>query len=198
VKFTNNQRWQNVYVHAWNAGGDLTSWPGIQMTNIGDNGMNEGVNNFEAKIPEGATGIVFSAGNDSAKTTDITDLNHEGWYLNGNRDGGAFIAVPWDGGNQQNNGKMILFTCSIWDTVYLYSWNDAGNESSGAWPGSQMTETQTNSWNEKQYKIYIPNDASHIVLSNGQGDQTVDIDNLNVTGYYITGQADGKRTVASW
>ena len=66
------------------------------MENIGDNGMNEGICNFQASIPDNATGILFTAGDKGPQTADITDLNHEGWWLNDDmNESGNYIAHPW-------------------------------------------------------------------------------------------------------
>ena len=51
---------------------------------------------------------------------------------------------------------------------------------------------------EKQFVAYIPADATHIIFNDGNGTQTVNINNLNVTGYYITGGPNNALTVASW
>jgi hypothetical protein len=191
-KFTDNQKWGTVYVHAWNDSQELTKWPGDVMTEKTTNDFGEDV--FTIYVPKGATGIVLSNGNGD-QTVDISDLSQEGYYTKGDRDGSGHLYVtPW---GPIDTGKKILFTCN-WGTCYLYSWNDGGGEPSGAWPGSVVTETTTNGFGEKQFVAYIPSDATHIIFNNGNGEQTVNIDNLDVEGYYITGGPSNALTVASW
>ena len=79
------------------------------MTDIGDNGMNENVHNFQATIPDGATGILFTAGENGPQTTDITDLNHEGWWLNDDNDNGKFIGVCTSGRRRFFAPKVKIF-----------------------------------------------------------------------------------------
>ena len=198
VKFTDKHNWSTVYVYAWTAGGgENAAFPGVAMTREGD--AEYGGVNYTAQIPEDAAGIIFSAGKDAPKTVDITDLNAEGWYTTDALSEGNYIAYKWGETPEEPtpSSKKILFTCN-WGTCNVYSWNDDGGKPSGEWPGSQVTETTTNDMGEKQFVAYIPADATHIIFNDGNGTQTVNINNLNVTGYYITGGPNNALTVASW
>ena len=198
VKFTDKHNWSTVYVYAWTAGGgENAAFPGVAMTREGD--AEYGGVNYTAQIPEDAAGIIFSAGKDAPKTVDITDLNAEGWYTTDAQSEGNYIAYKWGETPEEPtpSSKKILFTCN-WGTCNVYSWNDDGGKPSGEWPGSQVTETTTNDMGEKQFVAYIPADATHIIFNDGNGTQTVNINNLNVTGYYITGGPNNALTVASW
>ena len=62
----------------------------------------------------------------------------------------------------------------------------------GDWPGSVCTVSETNGYGETVYTITVPAGATGVVLSNGNGSQTVDITNFNVQGYYTkAGDKDG-------
>ena len=198
VKFTDKHNWGTVYVYTWTSGGgENAAFPGVAMTREGD--AEYGGVNYTAQIPEDAAGIIFSAGKDAPKTVDITDLDAEGWYTTDNQSEGNYIAYKWGETPEEPtpSSKKILFTCN-WGTCNVYSWNDDGGKPSGEWPGSQVTETTTNDMGEKQFVAYIPADATHIIFNDGNGTQTVNINNLNVTGYYITGGPNNALTVASW
>ena len=191
-KFTDNQKWGTVYVHAWNDSEALTTWPGDVMTEKTTNDFGEEV--FTIYVPDGAIGVVLSNGNGD-QTVDINDFSQEGYYTKGDRDSsGNLYVTAW---GPIDTGKKILFTCN-WGTCYLYAWNDDGAEPCGGWPGSVITETTTNDFGEKQFVAYIPSGATHIIFNNGNGEQTVNIDNLDVQGYYITGGPSNALTVASW
>ena len=193
-KFTDNRGWGTVYMHAWNDGGALTQWPGDVMSEKTTNDMGETV--FTIHVPNGATGVVLSNGNGD-QTVNITDFSQEGYYTKGYRDGEGHLYVTSWSEPSGPSAKKILFTCG-WGSCFLYSWNDSDGKPSGEWPGTQVTETTTNDMGEKQFVVYVPADAAHIIFNNGSGTQTVNIDNLDVTGYYITGGPDNALTVASW
>ena len=187
VKFSNNQKWGEVYVHAWAGDTPLTNWPGIKMENIGDNGMNEGVNNFQANIPDNATGILFTAGENGPQTVDISDLNHEGWYTNGQQDAeGKFTAIPWDGGTS-GGSKIVKFSNNQkWGEVYVHAW--AGDTPLTNWPGVKMENIGDNGMNEGicNFQASIPDNATGILFTAGdKGPQTADITDLNYEGWWL-------------
>ena len=81
IKFSCNESdgWGvDKFAHFWNGSGNLTTWPGNQMTYLGDNGY--GGYNFEVAIPNGATHVIFNDGN--KQTVDIL-IEAEGYYLSG-------------------------------------------------------------------------------------------------------------------
>ncbi len=123
------------------------------MENIGDNGMNEGVNNFQANIPDEATGILFTAGDKG--------LNHEGWYTNGQQDAeGKFTAIPWDGGTS-GGSKIVKFSNNQkWGEVYVHAW--AGDTPLTNWPGIKMENIGDNGMNEgvNNFQASIPDNAT--------------------------------------
>ena len=63
-----------------------------------------------------------------------------------------------------------------------------------------MAEKTTNGYGEEQFIINVPAGAEGIVLNNGSGDQTVDIIDFGVQGYYTKGDRDGygHLNVYSW
>ena len=63
-----------------------------------------------------------------------------------------------------------------------------------------QTVTIWEGFGERQFIIKVPAGAQGIVLNNGNGDQTVDITDFNVTGYYTKGDRDDKNhlNIYSW
>ena len=82
IHVTDNLGWGSMYVHYW-GGSSETKWPGIAMNNDGDNGY--GSTNFSATVPSDATGYVFNNGS-GAQTVDVTNVNVEGYWLDGTQD----------------------------------------------------------------------------------------------------------------
>ena len=197
VKFTDNQKWGTVYVHYWTSSGESSEWPGIQMNDIGENGIDAGVHNFEATVPEDAEGLVFTAGTNGPQTTDVTDLSAEGWYTNGTKDGDKFIAIPWSG-SSVGETYTVRFSCSWGGTVKAYYWADGNTPFDWNSAPAMNVEQQDNGFGQSVYIIEIPKTYNMVIFQNGST-QTVDINtNSQSTNYYDAGESDGKHNVGTW
>ena len=149
---------------------------------------------YIVNIPEGATSVVISDGKTEGgqQTIDISGFSVVGYYTKaGDVDAmGHFNVYPWTMGPDPVGTSNILFTNNAgWSNCFLYAFNESGDVGA-AWPGAALTETTTNGYNETQYVIHIPAGATGIVLSNGS-DQTADITDFSVSGYYTDGSRDG-------
>lgn len=199
IQFTNNDGWEAVFAYAYNDSGDLLgSWPGTQMTDMGDNGY--GQHNFCVDVPTNASFIIFNNGSGvfdgGQQTVDIPyDNEATGWYLvEGTDESGKRFADSWREGG--GNTKTVLFANNQgWGTVYIHYW---GGSSSTDWPGVAMTPAGTNDYGEQQYEISIPADTTGIVFHDNYGTQTIDITYNGETGFYPTEQVEGKWNVGSW
>ncbi len=202
IKFTDNQRWGNVNIYAWDADGNalLGDWPGTPMTSIGDNDFGEPV--YQYAVPENAVGVVFNQGMDGDQTEDVTNLDVEGYWTDGTRDGnGHLVAKPWGEviihDDPVTGGKEIFFTNNVgWGSVYCYMWNDTTDN---GWPGTQMESAGTNDFGEAMFKVTVPAGITNIIFSDNGGTQTVDITfDSNAAGYYISSWSDGKGVAEAW
>ena len=201
IEFTNNRGWDEVYIYAY-GGGELTgAWPGTPMTNPHDNGY--GQTNYDYDVPTNAEFIIFSNGyGDDAggeQTVDIPfSAEIDGWYLDGTTDAAGHYNVKHWPDDGQSTGNVVEFTTPGWTTVYCYAWNDNGDLLLDQWPGTKMGDAYDNGLGGTNYKITLPEGTTHIIFSNGSGDQTVDIDYTGQAGFYCNGTSNGKRTVLSW
>ena len=74
IYYKNTSNWSNVYAYYWSdSNTKMTTWPGVQMTNVG-NGT------YKIEVPSDAKYIIFNNGNGS-QTVDIT-LNGTGMIYN--------------------------------------------------------------------------------------------------------------------
>ena len=97
--------------------------------------------------------------------------------------------------------NKVTFTNSFnWSgTIYCYYWSDE-NTSMTSWPGVAMTNIGPNDYNEVMYTFVVPENATHIIFSNGS-EQTTDIDyNGGEVRYYPVSETDsnGKNLVKIW
>ena len=96
--------------------------------------------------------------------------------------------------------KTIKFTKpDEWNAVYVYAWYGNGDEVS-EWPGTAIANySYLNEFNQQVYAYELPSDVVGVIFNNGTGQQTADITDFNVTGYYTDGSyTDGKLNVFPW
>ena len=111
VTFVNDENWDNVYVHAWNGEGDITSWPGEKLTNNGDN-------TYTWNTTSEPTGLLFH-NNAGTQTEDLVFT-----------DGATYNAYS-------ETKNTVTFKNTVgWENVYAYTF-DA--KPLGDWPGTPMT-----------------------------------------------------------
>lgn len=97
--------------------------------------------------------------------------------------------------------KTIKFTKpNEWNAVYVYAWYGNGDEVS-EWPGTKIADySYLNEFGQQVYAYELPSDVVGIIFNDGAGQQTADITDFNVTGYYTDGNSDnlGHLNVFSW
>ena len=112
VTFVNDENWDNVYVHAWNGEGNITSWPGEKLTNNGDN-------TYTWNTTSEPTGLLFH-NNAGTQTEDLVFV-----------DGATY-------NSSSETKNTVSFKNSIgWENVYAYTYSP---ETLGGWHGTKMDE----------------------------------------------------------
>ena len=130
IQFTDNQGWgDNIYAYFWSdsqvdLGG---AWPGTKIGNPTNNGL--GQNNYSCSVPDGATYVIFTNGND--QTQDVSLGGYDGYYTDGTRDGNGHLnAMGW------NTNSAATFSAVFAEPVEA---SDSTVEENAAWPGVKMT-----------------------------------------------------------
>lgn len=102
---------------------------------------------------------------------------------NGNTD--LYLSIDAPEGFSIEGGNALLFTNNKnWNSVYVHAWGNSGDLTT--WPGTPATYVGKNGSGEDQYAFVVPEEVSGIVIDNGNnGLQTTDINDFNVTGYYL-------------
>ena len=175
VYYENTNNWNDVYAYYWSdKNTQMTTWPGVPMTNVQDNA-------YSVDIPSDAKYIIFS-NKGSSQTEDLTIAGENMIYNNGNwsaYSGGSseiIPEVPEDPEDPENpeNGSIFYRNTNNWNDVYIYYWSDENTQMT-TWPGVPMTNTDNN-----VYKAEIPTDAQYVIFSNKGNSQTSD---LTLDGY---------------
>ncbi len=197
VYFKNTSNWSNVMAYYWNTEDTtLTSWPGVAMTNVGDNV-------YRAEVPSTATNIIFNNGG-SGQTGDITLCGYGKIYENGSwsdySESSETESSEATVSTASGDSYTITFTNNKnWSNVNCYYWSKTDSKMT-VWPGTQMTYSSTNELGEKIYTIEIPSSAEYIIFNNGGNSQTVNISVIGSAKYYISGSSGSGSayTVETW
>lgn len=161
IFFKNTKNWSNVNIYFWSTiDPKMTEWPGEEMNHLGND-------IYGFTIPNGAEYVIFTDG--SSQTDDITLDGLNKVYLNGkwvDKDSSEL-----EGSQQPAEKEYIYFKNSKnWKNVCAYYWND-NNTNMTKWPGVEMEKVS-----DGVYRIEVPEEAKYIIFSNGNGDQTDDIE----------------------
>jgi len=153
IKLTDNFGWGAAYVYAWDSDGNELngSWPG-NNTEVTTNDFGETL--FVTTIPEGAKGIIFNNGN-GAQTTDVTNFNFEGFWMDGSKDDlGHYYVIGY--------GDPIISASTPATAIYAnvadYAAQFDGDTPASAWsvtvtPGDDTIETLDVTGSQKTFTV---------------------------------------------
>ena len=165
VYFRNTSNWSPVKAYFWSdSNTQMMSWPGIDM-------QSEGNNVYSATIPNGATMVIFTKGDDSGKTPDLT-LQAGKIYSNGSWSdytGGGTVVTPTN--PDVDTSKVYFKNNNNWSPVKAYFWSDS-NTQMMTWPGIDMQSEGNNI-----YSVTIPSGATKVIFTKGDDSgKTPDLD----------------------
>ena len=162
--------WGTVYAYVWNPE-HLGTWAGTKV----ENGV--------FKVPAKFEGMIISNG-DGRQTADIKDIDltkEEVWIVVNEYNAYTLYYSEPDL-NEEPDARPIKINviAKNWNTVYAYTYNP---ELDGTWPGTLVENGSFETLNV----------FAGLVLSNGDGQQTWDITDIDLTKeevWVVVGQAD--------
>ena len=153
VFFENNWNWSDVSIHYWGAG--ETSWPGLPMTFVENNGYYD-VYSFE--VPVGVTGIIFNGLKDDDSGNREQTPNIESGFVDG-----LMYRMKWDGETmvETDNSRVPVLPT---DSNVLYIIAPESTVANGEWFAAYGTDPATGEgvWvalehiNGRIYKTLLP------------------------------------------
>lgn len=148
--------WYTVYAYAWNnGGGNNASWPGVQMTGIGNNILSVTMDHYD--------NIIFTNG--SAQTVDLVNAGNGKVFKSTGLSGGKYIGTWSDYAPPATMDIYFDNQNTNWTTIYASYW---GGGASQTWPGTLMTHVSGS-----VYKVSVPEGCTSIIFNNGgNGKQT--------------------------
>ena len=143
VRYTGSENLGNVYLHAWDAAGDKTNWPGTAfsgMTTTEENGHTYYCATFTSYSQ--TLNLLFNEnGSGDTKTTDLTAQPGTSYFTYG---GGSTVSGP----NQAADEADPTYDYTIYvrykgnATPHEYLWDGAGTLL-GDFPGKELTDAST-------------------------------------------------------
>ena len=198
VKITDNFNWGKAYVFAWDDDGNelFESWPGKELE---VKGMNEfGENYFEITVPYNASGFIINDGNGN-QTVEVTDYKDcDGYWMDGTKDERGYYNVtgytdkPVDNTDLEWKEDFYSFYNSLgFEDVYIYAYDNDGVPLMGEWPGTALTDYQTE-YNMERYVLNIPEGAKGYIIHDNKGRQTEDIEDFTLYSFWLDGTKNDK------
>jgi len=195
VRYTGSENLGNVYLHAWDAAGDKTNWPGTAfsgMTTTEENGHTYYCVTFTSYSQ--TLGLLFNEnGNDNTRTTDLTAQPGTSYFTYG---GGSTVSGP----NQAADEADPTYDYTIYvrykgnATPYMYLWEGGSTALLGDFPGTALTDASftTEVINGYTYYKYTVTGSSYptlgMILNEGSSDnKTSDLTVNPGTSYYTYG-----------
>ena len=84
--------------------------------------------------------------------------------------------------------KLDPASCETWTEVYLFEWDNWGNQPLGEWPGTKVSKDMYGWWSY----TYEEEGWRNIIWNNGKGEQTVDINEVGESTCYQLGEKNGE------
>jgi hypothetical protein len=149
--------WSNHFAYFWIDGANLTTWPGVAMTQVSGN-------LYSVEIPTAATKIIFN-NNSGSQTGDLILSTSQDLY--------TLSSNSWSdsGMNQEDATPAPIYydNTNGWEKVYAYYWS-ASNYEMITWPGVEMTKGE-----DGVYVADIPGNAHFVIFNDHAGNQTADL-----------------------
>ncbi len=170
VYFNNPDEWEEVNIWAWTEEDDESTgnlyedWPGEAMEE-----PEEGENWYSKELPDTINYVIFNDGDENQ--TDDLYRTETGWF---------------DGEEWHDNDPFAPFTVYFsnpddWDEVYIWAWEEGGDNYSEEWPGEPMVAPEDG---EVWWSYELPYNIDRVIFADADGDEQTDDLVRNSTGWF--------------
>ena len=184
-------------LHAWNANGDITTWPGVKMTehvavNVkGDDNNKKGY--YRMHFNETEMGIIVNFNGDNDKTTDTHLIGEGSYFFDYNGNGGSTLEQDdeyYTDYTPASHDKINLYVRVIdSDQVpYAYYWGQYDHPNwNESWSHHQFENDNIVTINgESWYYMQIDKQFTSVIFTTNVFDnQTADINGLTPGNHYF-------------
>lgn len=184
--------WSNINCYAWDNDDNklLGEWPGTAMT---DTVFLYGRTYFVATFDRDVKSVNVIFNNGTGQTADIENIDCD-----------TYFSIKSDYNYYRGTGAIFVCldanSAADWDKVYYYAWDADKNALLGEWPGMQITTTMRVANNKEYYFCpFAPHmPLINVVFNDGTNkNQTVDIENITESSFYVLNGTTGKSIAVS-
>lgn len=192
--FINSLGWKHVTLVSYDRFGNVEDYD--ELSSDGNNRYFASVSAFASKV--------YIVGDNGEKTDLITGYycvpgQEDVYYLDSskttvNKEGETvYVPILSTSTTEEEfpeDTVTFKFTNSLnWTDLYVYAWDDNGNDCCGMWRGKPLVSTEQDDFGTDVYVITLPAKAVGAIISGNEG-QTTDITDFSPSGggYYLTGQ----------
>lgn len=171
VNFINSLGWDHVVAEEWDKYGNMVSSTELESD----------TDRYEFTPAFYTSKVAFSDGN-GHKTDFITNfytLPGEGDFFTPDEnnttvnENGETVYAVIRRAHKEGSESFSLTNSLGWKNVYVYAWNDNGDELNGTWPGQKLEPYDTNGYGQEMYRVSVSISAAGFILTDGEGHQTV-------------------------
>ena len=173
----NTAGWSTVTAYMWNSSSDTnSSWPGVAMTNMGNN-------IWRYQLPKAYSNIIFSQSGQN-QTKDLVypgagriyDNTTGAWSVYETQPttvtptSSGSTTAPTQAATSASGAQYVYCENEAgWSTVTAYMWNSS-SDTNTSWPGATMTKIGGNIW-----RYQLPKSYANIIFSQNGQSQTQDL-----------------------
>ncbi len=173
----NTAGWSTVTAYMWNSSSDTnSSWPGVAMTNMGNN-------IWRYQLPKAYSNIIFSQSGQN-QTKDLVypgagriyDNTTGAWSVYETQPttvtptSSGSTTAPTQAATSASGAQYVYCENEAgWSTVTAYMWNSS-SDTNTSWPGATMTKKGGNIW-----RYQLPKSYANIIFSQNGQSQTQDL-----------------------
>lgn len=173
----NTAGWSTVTAYMWNSSSDTnSSWPGVAMTNMGNN-------IWRYQLPKAYSNIIFSQSGQN-QTKDLVypgagriyDNTTGAWSVYETQPttvtptSSGSTTAPTQTATSASGAQYVYCENEAgWSTVTAYMWNSS-SDTNTSWPGATMTKIGGNVW-----RYQLPKSYANIIFSQNGQSQTQDL-----------------------
>ena len=162
VYYKGNLTNPSIYFWNTNPASLTTSWPGENMTDIGNGWFSYTFDGVDC------TNLIFS-NNGANQTADLQRCG-DGWYSNG----------TWYDEQPNSNDLKVYFKSDSFSDPEIYFWNTSPSNLTTSWPGESM-QPEANGWYSY---TFTDTNCANVIFSNNGNSQTADLSRCSEGWYY--------------
>lgn len=196
LHYHNANSWTNVNAYVWDSTGATLNgtWPGTAITDTDSDGWYDVTLNVN--LSDDVLKVIFNDG--SKQTGDIVYTVPSGaselWIAGGKSLAGAGTVTTTKPTGYSGNLTLHFDNATNWNIVGAYIWDSSENYLNSAWPGTEITDADSDGWYDVTLNnLQLSDNVLGMQFNNGSGGDGYQTGNIaymlssDITELWITG-----------